>query len=183
MGAFSSSLYSDSAFGASLDYSNPTIAPQLISSGSQPRMSPYLQSTVDLYDPNAPWPNSAALSSSDQLQSQQQLPHPQSTSGSKSNTLYSSPAGSSFNLADSSDPLSLSSTVSGSLSKSSGNSLTSSTLDFRGSLRQVADPNCITATEQGRRYLYVSVSPPVMCCISPIIATIIFRNSFCLYVN
>ena len=25
-------------------------------------MSPYLQSTIDLYDPNAPWPNSSSSS-------------------------------------------------------------------------------------------------------------------------
>jgi len=119
MGAFPSSLHSDSAFGTSLDYINPTIAPQLIT-------SPYLQSTVDLYDPNAAWPNSAGLS--DQQQ----------------DTLHSSP--SAFTLNDSADP-SLSS--SGTLSKSN------SSLDFRGSLRAIPDPNCITATEEGRRYLYV----------------------------
>jgi hypothetical protein len=134
MGAFPSSLYNDSTFGTSLDFANTTVAPQLISSGAQPRMSPYLQSTVDLYDPNAPWPNSAGVS--DQQQG----------------TLYSSPSGSSYNLNDSTDPLSLSS--SGTLSKSSSG-LSASSLDLRGSLRAQADPIFITSTDQGRRYLYV----------------------------
>lgn len=133
MGAFPSSLYSDSTLATSLDYGNPTVAPQLITSGAQPRMSPYLQSTVDLYDPNAPWPNSSGVSD-------------------QQGALYSSPAGSTFNLNDSTDPLSLSSN--GSLSKSSSG-LSSSSLDFRGSLRATSDPIYITSTEQGRRYLYV----------------------------
>lgn len=157
MGAFPSSLYGDSAFGSSIDYgmgANSTIAPQLISSsGTQARMSPYLQSTIDLYDPNAPWPNSSSLGGGgigsgglDQSSSNQN----RSSSNGNSNTLYSSPSASSFNLNESSvDPLALTSSA---LSKS--NSL-SSNLDFRGSLRAMTDPNCITATEQGRRYLYV----------------------------
>lgn len=146
MGAFPSSLYGDSAFGSGIDYGmgNSTIAPQLISSsGTQARMSPFLQSTIDLYDPNAPWPNSSTGVGGSLEQPSQNR--------SNSNTLYSSPSASSFNLNDSVDPLALS-TSSVALSKSSA--LTSN-LDFRGSLRSMTDPNCITATEQGRRYLYV----------------------------
>lgn len=169
IGAFPSSLYGDSAFGA-LDYGNPTnttttIAPQLISSGTQPRMSPYLQSTVDLYDPNAPWPNSSSSSSGGPTLTgsgssgggllggdQSLLSHPSLNRNSSS--LYSSPSASSFNLNESAaDPLSLTLSSGGTaLTKSSS---VSSNLDFRGSLRSMSDPNCITATEQGRRYLYV----------------------------
>lgn len=112
-------------------------------------MSPYLQSTVDLYDPNAPWPNSSAPSGLEQP--------------NQNRNVYPSPSASSFNLNESADPLALSSSVS--LSRSTSTSLSGTTLsgtplgsnlDFRGSLRAMADPNCITATEAGRRYLYVS---------------------------
>lgn len=97
-------------------------------------MSPYLQSTVDLYDPNAPWPNSSGVSD-------------------QQGAFYSSPSGSSFNLNDSNDPIPLGS--SGSLSKSSSSGLSTSSLDLRGSLRATSDPIYIASTEQGKQYLYV----------------------------
>ncbi|KAF8311565.1 hypothetical protein DL93DRAFT_2208478 [Clavulina sp. PMI_390] len=152
IGIFSSSLYGDSAFSSSLDYDPSTIAPQLITvAGNQSQMSPFLQSTIDLYDANGAWP--AANSSSTDLSTG--LPGPAQMDPSSSASLFSSPSHSSYNLAqvDTADGSSQSGATSSGPSATIASSTTSSNLNFQTSLRSMQDPNCITATEQGRRYL------------------------------